>query len=257
MNNTTAMSKIIDGVDVSFDHVPFMVLLVAVDYFCSGFCVEKNWVMTAGHCVAHAVKPFGVIFGGIYNVGDVWGSHGLSDAPHAGVWENQINDISSIHTFPDRPDILSIPDIALIHLENAMCSNTLVWNHTQYTLLETPDTVLSITGYGQNISQKRAGNIAAYDKLRNGRVMVVDPVLYEDSVSINREIMIIAKGMEIEDPVTDGCKGDSGGPLYDEKTGFLVGITSWGHGCGHRDFPGVYTRISACLSWIRETIMTS
>lgn len=48
--------------------------------------------------------------------------------------------------------------------------------------------------------------------------------------------------------------GDSGGPLIERSTGSLVGIVSWGEGCGLADKPGVYTRVSAYADWIDETI---
>jgi secreted trypsin-like serine protease len=44
---------------------------------------------------------------------------------------------------------------------------------------------------------------------------------------------------------TDTCSGDSGGPLEAPIAGGgyrLVGLTSWGIGCGQR--PGVYTRVA-------------
>ena len=44
----------------------------------------------------------------------------------------------------------------------------------------------------------------------------------------------------------DTCQGDSGGPLVCDD--FLVGVTSFGKGCG--DYPGVYTRVSAFYEWI-------
>lgn len=53
----------------------------------------------------------------------------------------------------------------------------------------------------------------------------------------------------------DSCQGDSGGPLVQQDSQstkwFLAGITSWGYGC---QGGGVYTRTSAYLNWITETI---
>ncbi|MGH0182723.1 UNVERIFIED_CONTAM: hypothetical protein FKN15_010323 [Acipenser sinensis] len=54
----------------------------------------------------------------------------------------------------------------------------------------------------------------------------------------------------------DACKGDSGGPLVCSSGGRmnLIGIISWGDGCGKKDTPGVYTRVSKYLGWIQNKI---
>ncbi|XP_041989111.1 transmembrane protease serine 9-like, partial [Aricia agestis] len=53
----------------------------------------------------------------------------------------------------------------------------------------------------------------------------------------------------------DGCTGDSGGPLIAENKDHaydLIGVVSFGYGCARKGFPGVYTRITKYLDWIKE-----
>ncbi|MGK3755466.1 MAG: hypothetical protein ACI8RD_007776 [Bacillariaceae sp.] len=52
--------------------------------------------------------------------------------------------------------------------------------------------------------------------------------------------------------------GDSGGPLIlkgdSTSNDILVGLVSWGFGCAHPSFPGVYSRISYHSDWSIGTI---
>jgi len=54
----------------------------------------------------------------------------------------------------------------------------------------------------------------------------------------------------------DSCQGDSGGPLtwFDSQSGTwkLVGVVSWGVGCGGPNHSGVYAEVETVLNWVKE-----
>ncbi|XP_073208968.1 neurotrypsin-like isoform X3 [Lepidochelys kempii] len=66
---------------------------------------------------------------------------------------------------------------------------------------------------------------------------------------------MICAGNLSEDKRVDSCQGDSGGPLMCQRsTGrwVILGIISWGYGCGRKDSPGVYTKVSKFVPWIKK-----
>mmetsp|Transcript_23170 Transcript_23170/g.23455 ORF Transcript_23170/g.23455 Transcript_23170/m.23455 type:complete len:167 (+) Transcript_23170:741-1241(+) len=54
----------------------------------------------------------------------------------------------------------------------------------------------------------------------------------------------------------DACQGDAGSPLVkvDENIHTQIGIVSGGHECGRDDAPGVYSRVSHNIDWMRKQI---
>ena len=58
----------------------------------------------------------------------------------------------------------------------------------------------------------------------------------------------------------DACQSDSGGPLVqisEGKTGHdqavLIGIVTWGTGCGMPNYPGYYVNVTYIVPWIDDT----
>ncbi|KAK4882898.1 hypothetical protein RN001_006217 [Aquatica leii] len=60
-----------------------------------------------------------------------------------------------------------------------------------------------------------------------------------------------------EEGKIDACQGDSGGPLHVKSQGGImnvIGIVSWGRGCGRPGLPGIYTKVVNYLDWILEKL---
>lgn len=47
-------------------------------------------------------------------------------------------------------------------------------------------------------------------------------------------------------------QGDSGGPMIYDGKPILLGIVSWGYGCGREGYPGVYANVANLLEWIES-----
>ena len=54
----------------------------------------------------------------------------------------------------------------------------------------------------------------------------------------------------------DTCQGDSGGGMVCQVRGVkaVLGLTSWGYGCGRANRPGVYTKVADYIDWIGDKL---
>ena len=106
-----------------------------------------------------------------------------------------------------------------------------------------------VTGWGNTKFQGNKSEI-----LQKASVNTVDCKKTNHNQYQFTENMICAGGAD-----TDSCDADSGGPLAvqgQDGSYAQIGVSSWGWGCAHPKYPGVYTSLTALLPWLTETLKT-
>ncbi|XP_051260251.1 transmembrane protease serine 3 [Dicentrarchus labrax] len=234
----TQSTRIVGGNISKPGQFPWQVSLhFSSEHLCGGSIVTSRWILTAAHCVYGFADP------------SMW-------TVHVGLTEQQVHGAQSlaveqiIYHARYRPKGLDY-DIALMKLASSLNFNGFVEpiclpNHGEEF---EAGTMCWISGWGATESEGET-SLA----LRSATVPLLStktcnqPEVYQGLIS---SWMICAGYLE---GGTDSCQGDSGGPLACEDSSVwkLVGATSWGIGCAMKNKPGVYTRITQSLSWIRQ-----
>jgi len=137
----------------------------------------------------------------------------------------------------------------------------------QYSFRSIPATSVEITRWGKlrKIGGEDRNRNVLSSRSPNKLQMAVVPLIRQsdcknETVYGNRRIsngMFCAGDLQRGGP--DACQGDSGGPAMARINGryTLIGVTSWGYGCGKPRKPGVYTRVSSYVPWIRNIVNRS
>ncbi len=232
-------TRVIDGSTVS-ENDPKWKFIVALkkdkDHFCGASLIDEKWILTAAHCLSdESGDPLLVTTE--YTAG--MGSYNINDTKDYAVKRFIVH--------PQYDAITTDNDIALIELKEKVSNIPTIAYDTNNTL--STGTRTSVAGWG---NMSRDDGDAYPDNLREAIVPIVDFDSCNSRTSYDGDLtenMICAGYM---DGRKDGCQGDSGGPLIINNT--LVGIVSWGNGCGKKNYPGVYTKVQNYVKWIRKYV---
>ncbi|MET9778149.1 serine protease [Streptomyces sp. NPDC006367] len=239
----TADSIVVGGFPVDVSESPWTVALSSRDrfggtragQFCGGVAVGRTTVLTAAHCLdeevlgspPEQVRDLKVVAGRTNLLSDEG-----AEIPVRSVWVN-----------PAHDDVSNAGDFAVLTLSQALPAGSAIGMAADGDPAYKPGTGALVYGWGDTSG---AGDYA--NALRASRVRVLPDTKCERAYPGGGDGRYLADSMLCAGEETggrDACQGDSGGPLVAQ--GRLIGLVSWGDGCGRAGSPGVYTRVSAVL----------
>ncbi len=225
--------QVVGGASAVTAQHPWMVALTTVaseSAYCGGALVAPDRVLTAAHCISG------------YRLGDVRVIAGRTDLRSN---DGQQRRVQGFWTHPGYRSPGQGGDVAVLFLDRALPYRPLpLETNPDAYQPGAPATILG-WGYtsegGPNSSELRGADVALFaDSDCAATYQQFDP-----------GAMLCAGRPR---GGVDACYGDSGGPLVAE--GRLVGVTSWGSGCGRAGRPGVYTRVMSYATEINAQLPT-
>ncbi len=247
-----ADSVVIGGFPVEVSQSPWTVALSSRDrfggtragQFCGGAAVGRTTVLTAAHCLDEDV--LGVPLERVRDLKVIAGRTDLlsgREGREIAVRRAWVNPAYGSHG--------NAGDFAVLTLAEPLQGDVIRMaadGDPAYTAGETA----TVYGWGDT-----SGTGDYPDGLRAARVRVLSDALCEEAYPGGMDGTYDATSMLCAGEAEggrDACQGDSGGPLV--ARGRLIGLVSWGIGCGEAGNPGVYMRVShlmRTLGWARAS----
>ncbi|MDQ1015760.1 S1 family peptidase [Streptomyces afghaniensis] len=232
---------VIGGFPVDVSESPWTVALSSRDrfgstragQFCGGVVVGRSTVLTAAHCVGEEVlggppervRDLRVIAGRT----DLLADRGGREITVGDTWVNPAYDGAS-----------NVGDFAVLTLAEPLPAGSVIGMAADGDPAYAVGGAATVYGWGDVSGAGEYPN-----SLRAARVRVLPDALCEEAYPGGTDGVYEARSMLCAGEVKggrDACQGDSGGPLVAQ--GRLIGIVSWGNGCGRAGNPGVYMRVS-------------
>ncbi|KAK9888571.1 hypothetical protein WA026_000812 [Henosepilachna vigintioctopunctata] len=239
--------RIINGTLASQGEFPWIISLQVKDgdqysHICGGAILSQLWIVTAAHCIRNVNQT---------SLSITAGDHYLQR------FEGREQTRKVIKIFTKNFDITTFSnDIALLKLNapfdfkkgNAM-PICLPKNFQEF------QGNALVAGWGRSNAAQRTTQLLHFIELPLIGKYACDYNYIRKGFSRLLNNCQICAGLP--EGGKDACQGDSGGPLIcqENEKYVLCGIVSWGIGCARAEYPGLYTKVSCFVEWIRNTIL--
>jgi len=209
--------------------------------WCGGTLINSRYVLSAAHCLEDPRRR---------KAGKLIVTLGDQDWSVSGEWPDMQVGVEKVTLHPKfRQGALFNFDFAIIKLNRPI-------DFEQYDWIRPACLPNDNRDYVNQIATVSGWGVTDPDTRRQSTVLQsveVDILSMSDCLKGYNSKDITPNMICARAPGADACYGDSGGPLTIQQGGraVLVGVVSWGLECARPQWPGVYSRVSSVMEWVR------